>query len=200
MLAALGLLLQWYRERRTQKIWMLVPLFILWSNLHGGYALGLILIAAVLIGSLVDLFLGFRKETLMKKELFNLGSWSIAAWLCVAVNPNGFAAWLIPFKTVRVSSLQNLISEWASPDFHQVFQWPFIVILLLLVLAIGNSGRRLSGIDFMISAVFTTLALTARRNFGPFAISIAPILAATLSQAAANWTAQINTTRTRTAL
>ena len=191
MLAATELLLYRYRRRETQKIWLLIPLFILWSNLHGGYVLGIILIAAVIAGSMVDNFIGYTSDALNKKELLTLGGWTGAAWLSVAINPNGTATWLIPFKTVGVTSLQNHISEWASPDFHQIAQWPFVIVVLLIILAVGNAPRRLNSTNFVIMSVFTALTLAARRNFGPFALISAPILTSSLIPAMAAWQNQI---------
>ncbi len=43
----IALLHRFVRERETRAIWWLVPLMIVWVNLHAGYLIGLVLIGAV---------------------------------------------------------------------------------------------------------------------------------------------------------
>jgi hypothetical protein len=116
--------------------------------------------------------------------------------LVVAINPNGLAMWAIPFQTVGVEALQQFISEWASPDFHQFFQQPFLWLLLATLAAIGLSSRRLDGTDLVTFVGFAYLGFIARRNFGPFAMVAAPILARHLWPALLDWNARIHPTLT----
>jgi len=156
--------------------WWLIPYFVLWSNLHGEYALGLILIGAWGGGELLN-HLMKHEETLPARRLLGLAGWALLAWLAVAINPNGAAMWQIPFQTVGVGALQQAIPEWASPDFHDPAQQPFLVMLAGLLLSLGLSGRRMDGKALAVVTVFGMLALMARRNFGPFALLAAPVLA-----------------------
>jgi hypothetical protein len=110
-------------------------------------------------------------------SILALFAWGFAGYGLAAINPNGFGMWAIPFQTVGVESLQNLIQEWASPDFHQPVQQLMLVLLFLTVGAVGLSNRRIDGTDLSLFVVFGFLAFTARRNFGPFAMVTAPILA-----------------------
>ncbi|HJW91506.1 MAG TPA: hypothetical protein VJ436_12760 [Anaerolineales bacterium] len=178
LFAALGYLLYLYKRRRCDRLWLVVPLFTLWSNLHGGYILGLILIAALAAGECLNHLLGKKGETVIPwSGVARLLGWGGMAALAVAINPNGTAMWAIPFKTVGVETLQAQISEWASPDFHQLAQQPYLWLLLATFGAAGLSARRLDGGDLATLAAFAALALLARRNFGPFALVAAPVLA-----------------------
>ncbi len=188
LLAGLAYLLWSYKWRRRNHLWMLIPLFILWSNLHGGYALGLILAGCMIGGEILNHLLGFAgEEVLSWKAIRKLGLWTLGAALVVALNPNGVQMWLIPFKTVGVNALQNLISEWASPDFHVLLQQSLLWLFLGSLAAIGLSGRRLDGSDLVTLGVFTAMALVARRNYGPFAIVAAGILSRHLWPALQAW-------------
>jgi hypothetical protein len=89
--------------------------------------------------------------------------------------------WAIPFQTVGVEALQGYISEWASPDFHQLGQQPFMLLLLATFGAAGLSARRLDGSEMATVVAFAALALLARRNFGPFALAAAPVLARSMA-------------------
>lgn len=184
LLAACGLILDDYRRRGANRLWLLPPLFVLWSNLHGGYPLGLMLIGATAAGELVDAAFDGRSHWRAHWQRLRLFLLLLAACgLVVVINPNGLNMWKIPFQTVGVGILQNAIPEWASPDFHDLVQQPFLWMLLLIVASFGMAGRRIDGADWIAVALFGAGGLLARRNYGPFAMVAAPILSRYLWEA-----------------
>lgn len=157
-------------------LFLLPLLFMIWSNLHGGYSLGLILLGCQILGMGLDRF-SRHQDAPSLRSIGQWGLWSVVSGLAVLINPNGLNIWKIPFQTVGVQVLQQAIPEWASPDFHVTFQQPFLLMLAGLLLVLGLSGRRVEGGGLIATVAFTTLALMARRNFGPFAIVAGPLLA-----------------------
>lgn len=191
MLAALAYLLYLYKWRKLDRLWILLPLFLLWSNLHGGYVLGFMLLAAAIGGEILNHLLGYQDEAVLPwKKLLRLGLWAVGAGFAVLLNPNGLYTWLIPFQTVGVNALQSFISEWASPNFHEFAQQPLLWMVFGLLAAVGLSGRRLDGVDLLALLVFGYSAFLARRNFGPFAIVSAPVLSRHVWTAAQAWWAR----------
>jgi hypothetical protein len=188
LFGVVGYLLYLYKWRAVNRLWLLPPVFLLWSNLHGGYVLGLLLILAMIAGEMLNHILGSESERAIPwSGIGRLALWGLASWLVVVINPNGVAMWAIPFRTVEVGVLQDYISEWASPDFHQFVQQPFLWLLFATVGAIGLSKRRLDGTDLVALVGFGYLALLARRNFGPFAMAAAPVLSRHLSVLLESW-------------
>ena len=188
LFAITGYIIFRYKTTGKNQLYWLGPIFIVWSNLHGGYILGTILIIAVIIGEIFDQILGEISEySLNWEEIAQLAIWGVAGFVLAAVNPNGVNMWIIPFQTVGVVSLQNLINEWASPDFHQPIQQLMLVLLFGTFAAVGLSKRRLAGSDLVTMVIFGYLALTARRNFGPFALITAPILSKHLADLMPAW-------------
>jgi hypothetical protein len=184
----IGYLLYQYKWKQRDHLWLFIPVFILWSNLHGGYVLGLLLIGAMLAGEVLNNLLGFRgQEVLSWKKIGKLVIWGLAAGLVVVINPNGLAMWAIPFQTVNVGVLREFIVEWASPDFHEFTLQPFLWLLLGTLGLAGISGRRLDGSDLASVAGFAYLAFLAQRNFGPFAMVAAPVLSRHLVVGSQNW-------------
>jgi hypothetical protein len=182
LFSGLAYLLNMYKWQKKNLLWICIPLFILWSNLHGGYALGLILFALTIAGESLNKILNQdAPNTLSWNEIGGLVVWSFISWGVVAINPNGIEMWVIPFKTVGVGVLRSAIEEWSSPDFHQLSQQPFIWMLFGAFGAIIFSRRRPEAGDFVLIAGFAYLGLLARRNFGPFAIAGAPVMARYLS-------------------
>ena len=176
MLAICSLLLDQYRRNGNNRLWLLPPIFVLWSNLHGGYPLGLLLIGAFLAGEIVDSL--YADVTDRKTHWRRARSFLVLLAACamvVIINPNGFAMWKIPFQTVSVGILQDAIPEWASPDFHDLIQQPFLWLLLLTMIGFAISDRRVPAVDWIAVTLFAAGGLMARRNFGPFALIAAPI-------------------------
>jgi hypothetical protein len=177
LFALTGYVLYLYKWRQRDHIWILVPLFILWSNLHGGYPLGLLSIGAIVAGEILNHALGYQSHYVLSwRRVRKLALMGVLCALVVAVNPNGVDAWLIPFQTVSVGALQNYVSEWASPDFHELVQQPLLWLVFALLGAIGLSRQRLDGSDLAGLVIFGMLAFIARRNYGPFALVAAPVL------------------------
>ncbi|TLN26690.1 hypothetical protein FDZ74_01695 [bacterium] len=178
LLALCSLILDDYRRKAINRLWLLPPIFVLWSNLHGGYPLGLMLIGASLAGDGIDtLFAGVANRRSAWPRMRTLLIVLAACALVVVINPNGLNMWRIPFQTVGVGVLQDAIPEWASPDFHDLIQQPFLWMLVITVVCFALVGRRAHGADWITVVLFGVSGLMARRNFGPFAMVAAPILA-----------------------
>jgi len=180
-----------FKYRKTKEIGFLIgalPIFILWGNMHGGYVLGIILIITVIVGEIVNKIL-FRdfSNSLSWRQIGIFAICLVCCFLVILINPFGLDMWRIPFNTVGVETLQNVISEWSSPDFHQAFQQPMLWMLLGVFSLIGLSKNSVDGADLIPLAAFSWAALVARRNFGPFAIVAAPVFSKYLSSLIDEW-------------
>jgi hypothetical protein len=190
--AGVSYFLYLYKWRRIDRIWWLVPIMALWSNLHGGYVIGFILILCMIIGEIVNHLLGFIDDRILPyPRILKLILICVVSALAVLINPNGINTWLIPFQTVGVGALQKFIEEWASPDFHMLAQQPFIWMMLGCLAAIGLSGRLLDGTDLVNLAIFSYMGLVSRRNIGLVALVSSPILVRYLWPAIEGWWARI---------
>jgi hypothetical protein len=169
-------------------LWLLPVLFCLWSNLHGGYVLGFLLIGFAIAGELLNL--GLRLPTAAPvtwRALTHLALWTGLSAFAILINPNGLDVWRIPFQTVNVGVLQQFVSEWSSPDFHQPLQQAFLVLLFAVFASAALSGRTIDGGDLVTVLGFGLLALVARRNFGPFALVAVPVLTRCTAWAVESW-------------
>jgi len=168
-------LLKW---RQVNRLWVLIPLFVLWANVHGGYALGLMLIGSVIAGETLNRLTGRADapEVMTWKEIGLLMGVGLLCGLALLVNPYTFGAWTLPFRTVGIKALQGFIQEWASPDFHNLYEQPVLWLLFALLALAGFSDRRWDWSDLIVVAVFGYSAFLARRNIAPFALVVAPIL------------------------
>ena len=188
LFAFLSWILFQYKWRKVNRLWILPVLFLLWTNLHGGWALGFGLIGVTLAGEVLNHLLGNHSpEMLDWRAIRRLGLWGLASVPVLALHPNGLAILKIPFETVGVQALQQTIQEWASPDFHELYQQPFLWLLLAVIITFALSRRRVDGSDLLAVVCFGVLGLVARRNFGPFALIASPVLSRYLWQIIQDW-------------
>lgn len=162
--------------RELGLLWL--PLiFLLWVNLHAGYAAGFILLGCYLIGEVANRLLEQRDvPALSWRDIGRLVGVAALSVLVIPLNPNGAQMLLYPFKTVNIGVLQDFIQEWASPNFHELFQQPFIWLLLAVIVALGLSRRAADITDLLLVGVFAYMGLLAGRNVALFALVAAPVV------------------------
>lgn len=188
LFSVVATLLYLYKWKQRDHLKWLPVIFFLWANLHGGYPLGFLLIGAMIVGELINhLMVESSRNILGWRQIGRLMLWSVISAFALLINANGLNIWKIPFQTVEVSALQQFISEWASPDFHEFFQQPFLWLLFATLAAVGLSRRRIDGTDLVTVILFAYMGLVARRNFGPFAIAALPVLSRNLWAAIQSW-------------
>jgi hypothetical protein len=170
---------------QLRQLWILPPLMALWSNLHGGFAIGFLLIGAYLLGELVEFVLDVRLRPQSnaepardrKDKIRRLVIIGLACAVAVTINPHGPQMLLYPFKTVSVGVLQEYIEEWQSPNFHRLEVLPFLGMLMITVVVLALSRTRKRAVDLLLLIGFASLSLLAARNIATFALVAAPVLA-----------------------
>jgi len=141
LLASAVLVLRDGAEANPRLWWWMVPMMLLWVNLHAEYALGIALLAAFLAGDALDAMFGF---TTWPKAVPRLRRLAVVLLACVAVvplNPYGLKMYSYPLATLRSTSMQRYIVEWFSPDFHKASYLPLLLFLLASLAAVALSGR-----------------------------------------------------------
>jgi hypothetical protein len=164
-----------WRGGKPRPLWIFIPFFAIWSNLHGGWIWGFLLLAAQLVGMILELILEPSREIKISiwREARNLLGWSMLAAFAVGINPNGLAIWKLPFQQVNVS-LQ--IQEWLSPDFHRLDFHPMLWMIFLLVMTAPFSGKPVNWPQLIKVIGFAYLTFVAQRNIAVFAIVAVPLL------------------------
>ena len=198
--ALVGYLLYLYKWKYVDHLWLIPVIFIAWVNMHGGYIAGFMLLGTMIVGEAISNLVrnaerGIRNDPEFRNPNSEFVSWirlrklfliTLISGVVLIVNPFTVGTLLLPFKTVNIGALQDFIQEWASPNFHELFQQPMVWMLLLTLVTIGRSGRRLDITDALTLSLFAYITFIARRNIGLFALICAPIL----SRHAAAWWAK----------
>jgi hypothetical protein len=194
--AVLCYLLYLYKWRGINRLWLIPPLFILWVNLHPGYALGFMVLVGFVAGEALNNLLAWVLPSNGESDGDPIVPWrgvglmvlvSLVSFFCLLLNPNTTKMWMHYVDTVRIGVLQDSIQEWRSPDFHPLYAQPFIWLLLATLAAMGLSGRRVDGVDLALVAGFAYAGLLAWRNVAPFALVAAPALSRHVSPIVERW-------------
>ena len=178
------------RHRGIDVLWALPALMLLWANLHGAFAIGFILMAATIVGDALENVAPLDdRRRLDWRSVKKLCLVSLVSLGAVCVNPYGPRILAVPFETAG-SSFARLIEEWQPPDLHKAGFWPFAVVLVLLLVSLGASRKRLGWTDGILCSAATLLALSAGRNVATFAVVVTPVLSYHLAAALADrgWT------------
>ena len=150
----IAVLLLIYERRRP--LWVLIPLFVFWSNFHGGYFAGWLVMGAYCGEAIIRRLRG--KPDADERALLG---WSILAFLASAVNPTMFG--IIPAMfAYRQSFMQNSLREWHVPALNHV-SW-YLALLLGSAAALIYARRRARPADWLMFLFFGGLSLMAQRN------------------------------------
>jgi hypothetical protein len=145
----------------------MIPIMLLWVNLHGGYVVGLGLIGLYMVSLVLD-----RKWNLLPR----LGLVLLLAAAMVPLNPNGFRMFSYPFETLSLAAV-TFIDEWASPDFHKLMFLPLALLLFSLLGSLALSARRPQLSELFLLLITAFGALRSARHIPIFALIATPILA-----------------------
>jgi len=161
----------------NKRLWLLVPLMVLWVNLHGAFLLGLTFIGLAIIGLAVDAWIGGEGVRLSWVRVRPLLIIFVACALAALINPYGTKIYSHIFGVLSSPIYQYVGADWLSPDFHQSEQLPLIALTLITTTVLVLSPKRVkpSELLFFLATLYMTLKM--QRNALIFAVVAASLLA-----------------------
>jgi hypothetical protein len=161
-------------DRRISPSLFLLPLMALWANLHGGFVLGLALIAPIALIAVWNVAPERRVFLALKWIFFAVGA--LAASCCT---PYGYNTLLGAAKILDLGELLSIISEWRPMDFSSI--GVFEISLLGLVGFGFYRGLVLSPPRIILLLGLIYMALTHVRSIEAFAFLLPLVLAKPLA-------------------
>jgi hypothetical protein len=164
----------------TRKLWFLLPaLTVLWTNLHGGFVAGLILIGAFagggLLGALLETAGDARQAILARTKPFIISG--ILCALATLVNPYFIGLHTHIVKYLLDPYLYEHITEFMAFNFgHPASKYIEPLMLLGAAAACWNLYRRRFEY-FVMLAGWLHLAIHVRRNIPLYCLVCAPLVA-----------------------
>jgi len=144
------------------------PFFLIWANLHGGFASGLMILLFVkAVG-----FFGKRKVN--TTDLIVIA----ASFIFTLANPYGKGAWLEVWSSISDSSLRWSINEWMPAFFSMNF--PLLVYIALSSSLIVRYKRKFAPEELALFFIFLLQGILSTRHIPLWIIISAPVLSSSL--------------------
>ena len=167
-------------EKRPKLLLWIPPLFLLWLNLHAGFALGPALLMAYGVGLLMETAAGNTPWPEARPTILRVLLLLLACLALVPLNPSGTHLYLYPLETLRSSGMRSFIAEWRSPDFHQGLYRPLLIVWLLVLTALASFHSRPKGRVLAPLLLTSFAALDAVRHIPLFVLVAIPVMVAAL--------------------
>jgi hypothetical protein len=198
MVSLLGLasvifiILKFRKNSNSKLIYFLPAVFLFWTNLHGGFAIGLFFIFLFLAIELVKHFLAYifkkikfqiikkagsviERTVLETRNLWKLLGIFLASCAATFINPYGWRIYVEVFTTIFDSYAKSQINEWFHISVYSPMSYQFIIYVSLLLILIVFNWRKLDYTYLIITAIFFYLAYSSWRNMPLFLLVIAPL-------------------------
>jgi hypothetical protein len=171
------------RQGRTRWLWALPLFFVLWTNLHGGFLAGLIILAGYTVGELARAL--FTGDSLDRRAAIQSSArYALTGFFCVLatfVNPYTYHLHAHIYQFFSEPYHLENINEFQSINFHSPAA-PYLEALLLsgAFAAAWFVVKRRDFVPLVLIAGWAHLALFSARNIPLFAIIAAPFVAQAL--------------------
>jgi hypothetical protein len=175
---AVGAILRaWRRHPDHLLVWWLVPLVLVWSNVHGGVVYGVLIILGTVAGEGANR--RFGRRPLDGPAMRRLGLVALACVATMVVNPSGLRVYGLPFH--QVSSSSRFVQEVQPPSLTDPTALPFFLLLALTVVLMLWRRRAVDLVEVVLVAGTAAIALQFTRSVPFFAVVAAPVVARHLS-------------------
>jgi hypothetical protein len=176
-------ILLWCLERpRPVPVWLFVPFFAVWANLHGGFVFGAMLLVVWLAGTVLEWLAGGRNPRWLGRIKY-LAVAIVCAGLGTVINPHGLELHhhVVTFFGNKFNF--NNTSEFMSPDFHQIDGRIFLLGILGVLGALTFRRERPSYPHLLVITMTLAFGLISVRNVSLFGLVALPLVALHVNQA-----------------
>jgi hypothetical protein len=162
-------------DRRSAPSFWLLPLMVLWANLHGGFVFGLVLMAPIALDAVSSADVKMRKSLVLRWTAF-----AVAALVASCCTPYGWNSLLASRKILELGDALPLIMEWKAADFGSIG-----ALEICLLAGIGLAllrGVRLPPLRIVLLLGLLHMALSQGRAAEILALLAPLVLAAPLAK------------------
>lgn len=175
-----------------RRIYWLIPLVMVWTNLHGGFLAIIAVLGLTAAGSAIEEWIEARHKAREKAKSVSLlstlreASWTntiryaILTASCAAVslvNPYGWGLHQHIVDYLRSDWIRNVIQEFQSPSFRNENMLQFEILLFAGLIACGALFRRKRVAEGLWVLLFAYLSLSSVRHVPVFIAVTLPLIA-----------------------
>ncbi len=166
------------RRGNHRPLYWLPACMVLWTNLHGAFFVGIIMLCIAAAGEVIDTFL--HAEHFCDAAYHRAGPYALCAIACAAVtlaNPYGWNLHAHIYSYVRDTKLLDAIAEYQSINFHHPGAYLFELMLLLALPAVTWAVSHRQYASALSIIFWAHLALLSGRNIPLFVMLVSPAAA-----------------------
>lgn len=175
-------ILERVREGKTKLLWWLPVLTVLWTNLHGGFIVGIVILGVYGVGSLVKAALALEREERVAAVKASLKYFAVATGCLAAslINPYFYQLHVHIVSYLTDSYAINHVEEFQTANFHSPMAIFLEVMLALGAGAVAWLAMRKQYGEALLLIVWAHGALLSGRNIPLFMLMAAPLAGAVL--------------------
>jgi len=171
------------RRRNSRRVWLLIPLTALWTNLHGGFVIFLACLALLVAGSLAEVWL--CRAPL--RPVFRYSALLLACSAASMVNPYGTNLHVHIWDYLQSGWIRNVVQEFQAPTFRSEGQMQFEILLIAGFLLCGFLMERRKITELLWVLFLGHSSLTSLRHAPLYACVAGPLIASEFSGWWAAW-------------
>jgi len=173
LFAAVYVLLLLDCRRRSWRVWLVLPLLVVWANVHGSVLLG---VALVGLRALVAVSEGYRHPTV--GTLGRVVAFPALAAASVVVTPYGTGVLAYYRETADNPAFRKLVSEWQPIWVHGgVFPMVAAVLVVAGAIVLWSPRPRPEWLWVVgVGVLLTVMALAEQRNLVWLALATVPVV------------------------
>jgi hypothetical protein len=167
------------RRNPSPRIWWLVPLTVVWTNLHGGFLALIALLGLTAVGVAIEALLGMERF----HGAYRYAALTAACALASLVNPYGIQLHIHVVQYLRSDWIRSVIQEFQAPNFRNENLLQYEALLLVGLVVAGSLFRRKQIAEGLWILFFAHMSLSSVRHVPIFVTVAAPVIA----QEIASW-------------
>lgn len=149
-----------FTSPRRDLRWLLLPLGVVWANMHASF---------ILLPALAALFI-IERRVRDGRWAHNDLLFALVATLLTLVNPYGLRLWRFMVWVSTTSGLTENITEWQSPDFSQHGMFIFFVAMAVIITLMVIRQIEKPPVAFGLLLLGTSLLFLTAVRYWPYAV------------------------------
>jgi hypothetical protein len=154
----------------SRRVLLVLPLLVLWANVHGSAVLGAGLVVLWAIAAVVR---AGRRAGAVRAGV-RAAALAVIAPLCLLASPYGLALEGYYRDVLNAGAFRDVVAEWRPTTFPE--QWPFFLLALGALALAARKPRRLTLFEHLALFCMLLLGLDAVRNIVWFAFVSAMVV------------------------
>jgi hypothetical protein len=172
------------------RIWWLVPLAVVWTNMHGGFLALIAVLGLTAAGLAVEAVLDGRwKERASWSNPLRYVSLTAACSAATLINPYGWRLHQHVLQYLRSDWIRNVIQEFQSPSFRTENMMQFEAVMLIGLMVALSLFQRRRVVEGLWIVFWAHMALASARHVPVFITVAVPVVAFEVARWWTAWTA-----------